>query len=90
MAAVRTIQGRVRRMGDVRFGFRIVITDERPDHVASPAAQARNVGVANQIFAMALMRLAIHKVSYVMKERADFKQHAHIGVHLVQRTKLVE
>ena len=65
-----------RRVGCVlhlRLRFRIVVAHERRDHVAPPAAQARDFAVANQIFPVAMMRFVADGIAHVVQQRSNFQ-----------------
>ena len=63
LAPVRSFERGVGRMLELRLGFAVVVAHQRRDHIAPPAAQAGNFAVADQVFAVAMMRLAIDKVA---------------------------
>ena len=67
-----------------------MIADERADHILPPAAQPGNLAVADQVFAVAVVRLAMNEMPDVMQQRGDFKQDAVLRPELVDRAQLIE
>ena len=68
LAPALAIQSGVGGMIQVRLGFRVVITHERPHHVPPPSAQPGDFAVADQILAVAVVRFAIDEVSDVVQQ----------------------
>ncbi len=90
LAAPLAIERGVGRVLELRFGFGIMITHQRGDHVAPPAAQFRDFSVADQVFAMAMMRFARDEMADVVQQRAHFQHQAQVRAHFVDGAQLIE
>ena len=77
--AASAVERRVRFVVHLRLGPAIVITHQHGHHVAPPAAQAGNIAIAHEIFAVAVMRLVADRMADVVKNCAPFRESA---VHL--------
>ena len=53
-------------------------------------AEAGNVRVAHQIFAVLVMRARVHRQAHVVQQRAEFQRHALARRQLVHRRELIE
>src|SRR5271157_1276764 len=90
LAAPGSFECRVRSVFELGLGFTVVVTHERGHHVAPPAAEARNIRIADKIFPVAMMRLPVNKMADVVEQRGDFQDQAKVRPQFMDGTELVE
>src|SRR5579871_4273032 len=78
LARERSVGG----MGGVRLGFAVVVAHQGGGHVLLPPAQARNFRVVNQIFAVAVVRLAVHQHAAIVKHGCRSQNGARLRIQV--------
>ena len=72
------------------FGFLVVIADQARGHVLGPAAQAGDFGVPDQIFAVAMVALAVDELAGIVKDGGSFENSARFKIEVMVGPEFVE